>query len=203
MDYGTELTGQVSSICMDLLVNELVPLAIRTTRDSKSQHSIESLIPQIHIKDPDTGDVQILNDDLLHSEDVSYKVEQYGYSIGLRLAEVLIYKDSQNEILKDLELLNIMKFICRDVWKVLYQKQMDNLRTNHRGTFVLVDNSFKMFQRFDSPMGYQDTLSKSKPYLWIPCGVIRGVLKSFGVDSLVTPEITKFPSVSFNIQTNM
>lgn len=196
---------QVNATCLDLLLNEVVPLAIRTTREAKQtdEQVIESLIPQIKIRDDDTGDVQIFNSDLLLSEDVSHKIEQYGYNIGLRLSEILIYKDSQNEILKNLELLNIMKFICRDVWKSLYAKQMDNLRTNHRGTFVLIDNSFKMFQRFDSPLDQQDTINKSKPYLWIPCGIIRGVLKSFGVDSLVTPEVTKFPSVSFNIQTNM
>jgi hypothetical protein len=200
-----EITSEVNASCLDLLLNELVPLAIRSTRDSKQiqEQVIESLIPQIQIKDEDTGDVTIFESELLNSEDVNHKIEQYGYSVGLRLSEVLIYKDSQNEILKNLELLSIMKFICRDVWKVIYQKQMDNLRTNHRGTFVLIDNGFKMFQRFDSPTDQEDTMKKSKPYLWIPCGIIRGVLKSFGVDSLVTPEVTKYPAVSFNIQTNM
>jgi len=28
--------------------------------------------------------------------------------------------------------LDIMKFICRDFWSALYQKQVDNLRTNHQ-----------------------------------------------------------------------
>lgn len=204
-DQMTEITPQVNATCLDLLINEMVPLAIRTTRELKQSYeqAIESLVPQISIKDEDTGDVEILNSELLHSEDVTHKLENCGYSIGIRLSEVLIYKDSQNEILKNLELLNIMKFICRDVWRELYGKQMDNLRTNHRGTFVLIDNAFKTFQRFDSPVDLQDTIYKCKPYLWISSGIIRGVLKSFGVDSLITPEITKFPMVSFNIQTNV
>lgn len=202
---ASETTSLVNSTCLDLLLNEIVPLAIRTTEDQSKpvDQSLEEKISEITLDSTIAGGVEVFDSEYLNSEDVYYKVEQYGFSIGLRLAEILIYKNSNNEILKNLELLNIMKFICRDVWKLIYGKQMDNLRTNHRGTFVLIDNSFKNFNRFDSPIDFNDTLNKSKPYLWIPTGIIRGVLKSFGVDSIVTPEITKFPSVSFNIQTNL
>lgn len=202
---ASETTQLVNSTCLDLLLNEIVPLAIRTTEDQSKpvDQSLEEKVSEITLDSTIAGGVEIFDSEHLNSEDVYYKVEQYGFSIGLRLAEILIYKNSNNEILKNLELLNIMKFVCRDVWKLIYGKQMDNLRTNHRGTFVLIDNSFKNFNRFDSPIDFNDTLTKSKPYLWIPTGIIRGVLKSFGVESIVTPEITKFPSVSFNIQTNL
>lgn len=40
------------------------------------------------------------------------------------------------------EPLDLVKFLCRDVWQALYRKQIDNLRTNHRGIFVLTDASF-------------------------------------------------------------
>lgn len=202
---ATESTSLVNSTCLDLLLNEIVPLAIRTTEEQSKpiNQALDDKTSQLSLEQPLAGGVEIFDSEFLNSEDVSYKIEQYGFSIGLRMAEILIYNNSNNEILKNLELLNIMKFVCRDVWKLVYGKQMDNLRTNHRGTFVLIDNSFKNFNRLDSPIDFNDTINKSKPYLWIPAGIIRGVLKSFGVESLVTPEITKFPSVSFNIQTNM
>ncbi len=202
---ATEPTSLVNSTCLDLLLNEIVPLAIRTTEEQSKpiNQALDDKTSQLSLEQPLAGGVEIFDSEFLNSEDVSYKIEQYGFSIGLRMAEILIYNNSNNEILKNLELLNIMKFVCRDVWKLVYGKQMDNLRTNHRGTFVLIDNSFKNFNRLDSPIDFNDTINKSKPYLWIPAGIIRGVLKSFGVESLVTPEITKFPSVSFNIQTNM
>lgn len=202
---ATEPTSLVNSTCLDLLLNEIVPLAIRTTEEQSKpiNQALDDKTSQLSFEQPLAGGVEIFDSEFLNSEDVNYKIEQYGFSIGLRMAEILIYNNSNNEILKNLELLNIMKFVCRDVWKLVYGKQMDNLRTNHRGTFVLIDNSFKNFNRLDSPIDFNDTINKSKPYLWIPAGIIRGVLKSFGVESLVTPEITKFPSVSFNIQTNM
>jgi hypothetical protein len=35
-----------------------------------------------------------------------------------------------------------MKFICKELWVLLFKKQIDNLKTNHRGTYVLQDNQF-------------------------------------------------------------
>ncbi|CCH47147.1 Transport protein particle [Wickerhamomyces ciferrii] len=203
----TEPQSLINSTCLDLLMNEIVPLAIRTTEEQSNPidqptNDESELIKKLDISPITAGGVEIFDSEYIQSEDVYYKVEQYGFSIGIRISEILIYKNSNNEILKNLELLNIMKFICRDVWKLIYGKQMDNLRTNHKGTFVLIDNSFKIFNNYDSPIDLNDTILKSKPYLYIPTGIIRGVLKSFGVESIVTPEITKFPSVSFNIQTS-
>ncbi|KAH8921456.1 hypothetical protein BT69DRAFT_331994 [Atractiella rhizophila] len=40
------------------------------------------------------------------------------------------------------EPLEIIKFVCKDLWITLYGKQIDNLRTNHRGVWVLQDNRF-------------------------------------------------------------
>lgn len=43
--------------------------------------------------------------------------------------------------------LEVVKFVCKDLWIALYDKQIDNLRTNHRGAYVLLDNSFKPLSR--------------------------------------------------------
>lgn len=207
MSLDQKTLKQVNSICLELLLNEVVPLTLRTTNQlaSSGTESITEDLGNITIKDKDTGKTTIFDSKLLNSEDVNYKLENLGYGIGLRITELIIYhNETENIFLKnDYELLNLMKFICRDVWKALYGKQMDNLRTNHKGTFVLIDNNFKTFQNFSSPIGLQDTVEKSKQYLWISSGIIKGVLKSFGIESLVTPEINTFPSVSYNIQTNV
>ena len=137
---------------------------------------------------------------LLDNDEVTIRVESYGYSLGLKIAEVLLYKSSGNKVV---DILDIMKFVCRDVWKCLYNKQMDNLRTNHRGTFVLVDNNYKLISLLNSSKGMQETLSKAKVYLWFPCGVIRGILMSFGIEAIVSAEITQFPAVVFNIHTSI
>lgn len=199
----------VSNSSLQYLLQELVPTSIRVshklldpTVSTFDEETEQTRIDQqlSSIKDDFPGTVNILDSELTDSDEVSIRVETYGYNLGLKIAEVLLYKSSGNKVV---DILDIMKFVCRDVWRCLYNKQMDNLRTNHRGTFVLVDNSFKLISQLNSSKGMQDTLAKSKVYLWFPCGVIRGILMSFGIESNVTAEITQFPAVVFNIQTGI
>lgn len=39
--------------------------------------------------------------------------------------------------------LEVVKFLCKDLWAAVFRKQIDNLKTNHRGVYVLTDNSFR------------------------------------------------------------
>lgn len=45
---------------------------------------------------------------------------------------------------------DILTFCADRVWANLYDKQIDNLRTNHRGVFVLTDNAFKPIVRLST-----------------------------------------------------
>ncbi|KAH3672818.1 hypothetical protein WICMUC_004040 [Wickerhamomyces mucosus] len=199
----------VNSICLELLLNELVPLSISTTEILKTQaNDIHDQLVKIQLKDSYTGDISILDSELSSSDDVSFRLEQIGYNFGLRVSELLNYNNNINQsdlLTQPLELLTIMKFICRDVWKFNYGKQIDNLRTNHRGTFVLIDNEFKYFKYLSSNVNKDEVLllQRAKLWLYLPCGIIKGVLKSYDVDALVTPELTTLPKVSFNIQTTI
>ncbi len=49
-----------------------------------------------------------------------------------------------------LDTLDVVKFICKDFWVSLFQKQIDNLKTNHRGVYVLTDNSFRWISKMSS-----------------------------------------------------
>ncbi|CUM64146.1 uncharacterized protein PRCAT00001738001 [Priceomyces carsonii] len=204
----------VNVACLDLLLQEVVPTSIRVTHTLGENRLIEekkSKFKETKVQDPLStipkdfaGRVNVLERLLSVSDDVTLRVEGYGYSLGQRISELLMYRSSLvSPNTKFVDILDIMKFVCRDVWKCLYGKQMDNLRTNHRGTFVLVDNSYRLISRMNSPKGMHDTLNKAKCFLWFPCGIIRGILISFGIDATVTAEVTQFPSVTFHIQTSI
>ncbi|QBM86185.1 Transport protein particle (TRAPP) component [Metschnikowia aff. pulcherrima] len=201
----------VNNVCFSLLLQEIVPASVRVTqklaetengeftRDSDAQTRINTLLSDI--VDDTPGKVAIFDSELLNSEDVQLRVEGYGYDLGLRLTEVLMYKAATK--LKIVDVLEIMKFICRDVWRCLYGKQMDNLRTNHRGTFVLIDNKYKVTADFSSENGKADVVAKARTYTYLPCGIIRGILLSFGIEAYVSADNSQFPAVSFNIQTTI
>lgn len=135
-------------------------------------------------------------------QQINVKLEMLGYKIGMKLNELLLYK-LNDQLIKNQEnlinLLEIMKFICKDFWKLLFKKQINNLRTNHRGTFVLVDSNFKLIEHLH--LNHPNFNSYVNYYLYFVDGIIKGVLKSFGINSIISHEIN-FPQVNFNIETD-
>lgn len=93
--------------------------------------------------------------------------------------------------------LDTMKFICTDFWSAVYKKQIDNLRTNHQGVYVLHDNSFRFLTRMSNSNQY---LEQAPMYVAFTSGVIRGSLANLGINSIVNAEITSMPSCKFHIQ---
>ncbi|XP_003745427.1 trafficking protein particle complex subunit 6b [Galendromus occidentalis] len=120
------------------------------------------------------------------------KLEQIGFETGYRLVERLTRDTPRFK--SDLD---VVKFICKEFWSVLFKKQVDNLRTNHQGVYVLQDSKF----RFLSSMSASSQYMASTPcYLAFPCGLIRGALSNLGITSVVTAEVTDLPSCKFQIQ---
>lgn len=44
--------------------------------------------------------------------------------------------------------LDAFKYVCKDLWTLLFGKPIDNLKTNHRGTFVMTDADFWWIREF-------------------------------------------------------
>lgn len=82
-------------------------------------------------------------------------LEYLGYSTGYRLIERLTreYPRFKDE-------LDTMKFICTDFWTSIYKKQIDNLRTNHQGIYVLQDNSFRFLTNLSNGSQYLEYAPK-------------------------------------------
>lgn len=110
--------------------------------------------------------------------------------------------------------LEAIKFICKDFWSELFKKQIDNLKTNHRGTFVLQDNKFCWLARMsldpslETPGSIQDPVAMAENkvaqaigmHLYFPCGIIRGALSNLGIPCAVSADISNLPACSFVIR---
>ncbi|OVF11360.1 putative trafficking protein particle complex subunit [Clavispora lusitaniae] len=199
-------SSKVNAVCLDLLLQEVIPTSVRVSSrlsDSSAAPEQNTTIttPLSSVPNDLPGSVAVFSAENLASDDVALRIDAIGFSLGLRLTEVLMYKAPTQTKADDI--LDIMKFVCRDVWRCLYGKQMDNLRTNHRGTFVLVDNNHRLVARLSSAAGTSDTNAKANVFLWFPCGIIRGILSSFGISAYITAECSQLPAVTFNIQTSI
>ncbi|XP_054883693.1 trafficking protein particle complex subunit 6B, like [Poeciliopsis prolifica] len=118
-------------------------------------------------------------------------LEAMGFRVGQGLIERLT-RDTPS--FKDE--LDIMKFICKDFWTKVFRRQVDNLRTNHQGTYVLQDNKFTLLTQFSGGKQYLDQAPK---YLAFSCGVVRGALSNLGLESVVTAEVSIMPSCKFQV----
>lgn len=124
-----------------------------------------------------------------------YRLEILGYKVGQGLVE----RFSRDRARMG-ETLDVIKFICKDLWTIVFRKQIDNLKTNHRGVYVLTDNTFRPFSRMSTETG-GNAVSRAQPFLWFPCGVVRGALANMGVNASVQAESTELPSATFKIET--
>ncbi|TNN41757.1 Trafficking protein particle complex subunit 6B [Liparis tanakae] len=113
-------------------------------------------------------------------------LESMGFRVGQGLIERLT-RDSPS--FKDE--LDVMKFVCKDFWTKVFKRQIDNLRTNHQGTYVLQDNTFSLLTQLSNGKQYLDQAPK---YLAFSCGIVRGALSNLGLDSVVTAEVSVMPS---------
>ncbi|MCJ1258474.1 Trafficking protein particle complex subunit 33 [Lignoscripta atroalba] len=69
-----------------------------------------------------------------------------------------------------------------------------------QGVYVLTDNSFKPFSRM-SMQSPSEAVAKAQPFLWFPCGVLRGALASMGINATVQAESAELPGATFQIKT--
>ncbi|CAB4036854.1 Hypothetical predicted protein [Paramuricea clavata] len=119
------------------------------------------------------------------------KLEEMGFTIGQRLAERFTKETARFK-----DDLDVMKYICKEFWTALYKKQIDNLRTNHQGVFVLQDNRFRLLTQISDT---EEFIVPAAKYLSLPCGLIRGALANLGIPSIVGAEITTMPMCKFTI----
>ncbi|EAW57328.1 trafficking protein particle complex 6A, isoform CRA_c, partial [Homo sapiens] len=112
-------------------------------------------------------------------------LEGMGFRVGQALGERL-----PRETLAFREELDVLKFLCKDLWVAVFQKQMDSLRTNHQGTYVLQDNSFPLLLPMASGLQY---LEEAPKFLAFTCGLLRGALYTLGIESVVTASVAALP----------
>lgn len=145
---------------------------------------------------------------LLHNEIVScvYKSSEQGdaengrcitklENMGFRVGQGLIERFTKDTA-RFKDELDIMKFVCKDFWTSVFKKQIDNLRTNHQGIYVLQDNKFRLITQMSAGKQY---LEHSPKYLAFTCGLIRGGLSNLGIRSIVTAEVSVMPACKFQV----
>lgn len=125
----------VAISCFDLLLIELVPMAERLAREyeaSLDQPSITNKVVARSNTASTTGPATPTTYDGLpetevFKDSVYFRLEKLGFRVGLGLSE-RFSKDRPRLT----DHLDVIKFLCKDIWTIVFKKQIDNLKTNHR-----------------------------------------------------------------------
>ncbi|KAL1406422.1 hypothetical protein Q8F55_008121 [Vanrija albida] len=129
-------------------------------------------------------------------EAVATRMERIGFMVGGFIAEKLTA--ARAPIASHLD---IIKFICKDLFLHVYGKQIDNLRTNHRGVFVLQSHAFPPLGALSSFRGAAADLEAARVHLVFPQALIQGALARLGMVATVTAESAQLPQCTFQIRT--
>ncbi|CAG7566297.1 uncharacterized protein FIESC28_10204 [Fusarium coffeatum] len=194
----------LSSSCLDFLLIELVPLAYRVTHDRDSIASEQNSAPAdtastSHAVSSNAAGIMAgaatRKDEEEDMDAVHYRLEMLGYRVGQGLVERFSRDRPRFN-----DTLDVIKFLCKDLWTLVFGKNIDNLKTNHRGVYVLTDNVFRPFSRMSTEAGGH-AIVRAQPFLWFPCGIVRGALAALGINTSVQAEINELPGAVFQIKT--
>lgn len=210
----------LASSVFDFLLIELVPMAERLAREyeasldrpSFANRPSQGTEPNAKSSSTIPATYDGLPETEVFKDSVFFRLEKLGYRVGQGLSEK--YSKDRPRFADQLD---IIKFVCKDIWTVIFKKQIDNLKTNHRvrsasepsrpyranivqGVYVLTDNKFRLLSRMSMHTS-QEAVIRAQPHLIFPCGIIRGVLSSLGVKATVQAETTELPTAVFQIKT--
>lgn len=144
--------------------------------------------------------------DYLHMSIVDYyntenennhdSLTQIGYRVGYSLSERLSKENSRYR-----DELDTVKYLCKELWVCLFKKQVDNLRTNHQGVYVIQDTKFRLLQQtlLAANKSIESLNRLHMLYISYSTGLIKGILTNLGYPSRVTAEIVEF-GVRFQIE---
>ena len=127
-----------------------------------------------------------------------YKVERAGFVAGQQLLDTLLPDGERREQLGR-DHLECLKYLCKEVWQSAFGKMMDNLKTNRKETFVMIDADFSWIRMFGEDARNEEMTQLVILYLAFPCGLLRGALTGCGLVAAVTAEIPAFPQCSFQV----
>lgn len=126
----------VNVSCFDLILIELVPLAERMAREYEASLDRPSLANRAskttNAASTTGGAGTVIAGDgqpetEVFRETMYYRLESLGYRVGLGLSERF-----SRDRPRFTDQLDVIKFLCKDLWTVVFKKQIDNLKTNHR-----------------------------------------------------------------------
>ncbi|KAJ5068696.1 trafficking protein particle complex subunit 6b [Anaeramoeba ignava] len=180
----------VSESIWSLLLNEFVNYVVSSVSE-----------PSEPTKEENNED--FINDPEDQKKITKAKLSNAGYQIGQKLADRYTKDRSRFR-----EQVDIIRFLCKDFWTLLFGKNVDNLKTNHRGMWIIRDENFRPLRNLSFPFDgknlkkfdlNENQIQIVQRFLYFPCGLIRGALSALGIDADVDVHCSLIPACEFTV----
>mmetsp|Transcript_1951 Transcript_1951/g.7000 ORF Transcript_1951/g.7000 Transcript_1951/m.7000 type:complete len:196 (-) Transcript_1951:320-907(-) len=150
----------------------IVERPLRSKSDSVSLSAMTFLFSEF---------VQYCQQSVETGNDLEAKLEEAGVGIGVRLLELLVFKDKNGK--RETRLLNIVSFIHTNVWRHLFGKPADSLEKGNDSDdeYMIIDKDLLLTRFISIPKDYGQLSCAA-----FAAGIVKGVLDAAGFPSKVT-----------------
>lgn len=128
-----------------------------------------------------------------HAAETAGQGKDPAEAIGCRLGTRLAARAARGRAYAH-DALDVVKLLCKEVWPMAFGKSVDNLKTNHRGVFVLHDAKLKWLMRASAREHDPNVQRELASIAALVCGLIRGALGSMGVRCTVQADVSQAPA---------
>lgn len=129
------------------------------------------------------------------------RMESLGRHVGANLVEQYVDSNLLARLMRHkprlTDTLERVKFVCKELWSAVWDKQIDNLRTNHKGVFVLQDQALKTLTALSQRDQASVYVAMQLAYA---SGLLHGALERLGVACSVQVDAEYLPVCTFHVR---
>jgi len=92
--------------------------------------------------------------------------------------------------------LSAIKYVCKNLWQSVHEKNVDKLETDNRGMYVLHDDAYQWLcplASVDAAESHDEVIA----YMRFSCGFVRGAFAALGWTCTVEAKISNLPACQF------
>ncbi|PVU87184.1 hypothetical protein BB559_006183 [Furculomyces boomerangus] len=196
---------QINETFLELFLIELINSTVsaslseisKTRNLVLSSNNSQDLSPKTNSETFNPVEQELIQSGLTEHEKllIEKKLDEIGFRVGQKISERYTA-----EIQRFVDAIGVIKFICKEIWYSLFNKQIDNLKTNHKGIYIIQDLRFKWITKISNYQTNSLAKEKTSQYLHLVTGMLRGILERVGITSTVTFDIEDSPQCSFQIK---
>ncbi|CAH8834472.1 unnamed protein product [Trichobilharzia szidati] len=138
---------------------------------------------------------EVINYSTSVSNDMQDSSIRFLESLGVNVSQKLIEKATKDHA-RFVNELDIVKYICTEFWSSVYHKQVDTLKTNYQDVYVLTVHDFQPLLKFEI---MPESVAEIPKYLAFPSGLLKGALRSLGLNCVVTADCEQPPTCKFTV----